>query len=70
MVNFCQAAQRAAHDGAPALPPPGACGRVGPVVAVVPGVAGKHDYTVRFLPVGPEDEALGSPTQLGLFTKE
>jgi len=30
-------------------------------------VATRFGYTVRFLPVGPEDPALGSPTQMGLF---
>ena len=30
-------------------------------------VASRHQYTVRFLPVGPVDEALGSPTQMGVF---
>ena len=33
-------------------------------------VAGQHGYTVRFVPVGPVDEAVGSPTQMGVFTKE
>jgi 3' terminal RNA ribose 2'-O-methyltransferase Hen1 len=32
------------------------------------GVAARFGYTVRFLPVGPEDPDLGSPTQLALFT--
>jgi hypothetical protein len=26
-------------------------------------------YAVRFLPVGPEDAALGPPTQMGVFDK-
>ncbi len=30
-------------------------------------VAGRYGYSVRFLPVGPEDEAVGSPTQMGVF---
>ena len=33
------------------------------------GVAGRFGYTVRFLPVGPEDAALGAPTQMGVFTR-
>jgi len=33
------------------------------------GVAGRFGYAVRFLPVGPVDEVLGSPTQMGVFTK-
>ncbi len=33
------------------------------------GVAARHGYTVRFLPVGPEDQRLGSPTQMGLFQR-
>ena len=32
-------------------------------------VAERFGYTVRFLPVGPEDEQLGAPTQMGVFTK-
>ncbi|MDX9912076.1 MAG: 3' terminal RNA ribose 2'-O-methyltransferase Hen1 [Phycisphaerales bacterium] len=31
-------------------------------------VASEHGYSVRFLPVGPVDEAVGSPTQMGVFT--
>lgn len=30
-------------------------------------VAERYGYTVRFLPVGPEDESVGSPTQMGVF---
>ena len=33
------------------------------------GVAEQHGYSVRFLPVGPEDEKLGSPTQMGVFDR-
>jgi 3' terminal RNA ribose 2'-O-methyltransferase Hen1 len=29
----------------------------------------RHGYVVRFLPVGPEDERLGSPTQMGVFSR-
>jgi 3' terminal RNA ribose 2'-O-methyltransferase Hen1 len=32
-------------------------------------VAQKFGYSVRFHPIGPVDEALGAPTQLGVFTK-
>ncbi len=32
-------------------------------------VAGKFGYTVRTLPVGPEDQVLGAPTQAGVFTR-
>lgn len=32
-------------------------------------VAGQHGYSVRFLPVGPVDEAVGSPTQMGVFER-
>ncbi|MBX7106237.1 MAG: 3' terminal RNA ribose 2'-O-methyltransferase Hen1 [Gemmataceae bacterium] len=32
-------------------------------------VADKNGYSVRFLNVGPEDQALGSPTQLGVFER-
>lgn len=31
------------------------------------GVAGRFAYAVRFLPVGPEDAAVGAPTQMGVF---
>jgi len=33
------------------------------------GVAARFGYNVRYLPVGPEDSAVGSPTQMGVFTK-
>ncbi len=29
----------------------------------------RHGYSVRFLPVGPEDEKVGSPTQMGVFER-
>jgi len=32
-------------------------------------VAEQHDYSVRFLPVGPDDEGVGSPTQMGVFER-
>lgn len=32
-------------------------------------VAERFGYTVRFLPVGPEDPAVGPPTQMGVFTR-
>lgn len=32
-------------------------------------VAGEHGYRVRYLPVGPEDAAVGSPTQMGVFER-
>jgi 3' terminal RNA ribose 2'-O-methyltransferase Hen1 len=33
------------------------------------GVASRHGFTVRFLPVGPEDEIVGAPTQLAVFER-
>jgi 3' terminal RNA ribose 2'-O-methyltransferase Hen1 len=33
-------------------------------------VAGKYGYAVRFVSVGPEDARLGSPTQMGIFTRD
>jgi 3' terminal RNA ribose 2'-O-methyltransferase Hen1 len=33
------------------------------------GVSARFGYSVRFLPVGPVDEALGSPTQMGVFSR-
>lgn len=32
-------------------------------------VAQQHGYSVQFLPVGPEDESVGSPTQMGVFER-
>src|SRR5262249_54449347 len=32
-------------------------------------VAQQFGYSVRFLPVGPEDPALGAPTQMGVFRR-
>lgn len=32
-------------------------------------VAQRFGYSVRFLPVGPEDPAVGAPTQMGIFSK-
>jgi 3' terminal RNA ribose 2'-O-methyltransferase Hen1 len=34
------------------------------------GVADRFGYTVRFLPVGPEDQQLGPPTQMGVFKRD
>jgi 3' terminal RNA ribose 2'-O-methyltransferase Hen1 len=31
--------------------------------------AARFGYSVRFLPVGPEDSAIGAPTQMGVFSK-
>ncbi|MEV0007019.1 3' terminal RNA ribose 2'-O-methyltransferase Hen1 [Streptomyces sp. NPDC047973] len=31
-------------------------------------VAGRHGYTVEFVPVGPEDPEVGPPTQMAVFT--
>ncbi|RCS54012.1 3' terminal RNA ribose 2'-O-methyltransferase Hen1 [Bremerella cremea] len=33
-------------------------------------VAEEHGYAVRFLPIGPEDEKVGSPTQMGVFARK
>jgi 3' terminal RNA ribose 2'-O-methyltransferase Hen1 len=33
------------------------------------GIAGRFGYAVRFIAVGPEDERLGSPTQMGVFER-
>jgi 3' terminal RNA ribose 2'-O-methyltransferase Hen1 len=33
------------------------------------GIAERFGYAVRFLPVGPEDAAVGAPTQMGVFTR-
>lgn len=32
-------------------------------------IAARFGYTVRFLPVGPEDPAVGAPTQMGVFSQ-
>lgn len=34
------------------------------------GVAARFGYSVRFLPIGPEDSAVGSPTQMGVFERK
>jgi 3' terminal RNA ribose 2'-O-methyltransferase Hen1 len=33
------------------------------------GVAGRHGYAVRYLPVGPDDPEVGPPTQMAVFTR-
>ncbi|MEV6557729.1 3' terminal RNA ribose 2'-O-methyltransferase Hen1 [Nocardia sp. NPDC051756] len=33
------------------------------------GVAARHGYTVRFVPIGAPDPELGAPTQMAVFTK-
>jgi 3' terminal RNA ribose 2'-O-methyltransferase Hen1 len=33
------------------------------------GIASRYNYSVRFSPVGPESERLGSPTQMGVFER-
>jgi 3' terminal RNA ribose 2'-O-methyltransferase Hen1 len=33
------------------------------------GIAERFGYAVRFLPVGPEDEQVGPPTQMGIFER-
>jgi 3' terminal RNA ribose 2'-O-methyltransferase Hen1 len=33
------------------------------------GIAGRFGYSVRFLPIGPEDSVVGAPTQMGVFTR-
>jgi 3' terminal RNA ribose 2'-O-methyltransferase Hen1 len=32
-------------------------------------VANQHGYRVRFVPVGPVDESVGAPTQMGVFER-
>lgn len=32
-------------------------------------VAQRHGYTVRYLPLGPEDELVGAPSQMGIFSR-
>jgi 3' terminal RNA ribose 2'-O-methyltransferase Hen1 len=34
------------------------------------GIADRFGYLVRFLPIGPEDPALGTPTQMGVFNRQ
>jgi len=33
------------------------------------GVAGRHGYQVRYLPVGPDDPEVGPPTQMAVFSR-
>jgi hypothetical protein len=32
-------------------------------------IADRFSYAVRFVPVGPEDAKVGSPTQMGIFVR-
>lgn len=41
----------------------------GEFAAWAQGVAGRHGYAVRHLPVGPEDPEVGPPTQLAVFSR-
>ncbi len=34
------------------------------------GIGGRFGYSVRFLPIGAEDAKVGSPTQMGIFTRQ
>ena len=34
------------------------------------GIAERFGYAVRFAPVGPVDDEVGSPTQMGIFTRD
>ena len=34
------------------------------------GIGGRYGYSVRFVPVGPEDDKVGPPTQMGVFIRE
>ena len=34
------------------------------------GIGERFGYSVRFLPIGPEDLSLGSPTQMGIFERQ
>jgi 3' terminal RNA ribose 2'-O-methyltransferase Hen1 len=33
------------------------------------GIAGRYSYSIRFLPIGPEDPEAGSPTQMAVFER-
>jgi len=33
-------------------------------------ICGRHGYQCRFLPIGPEDDVVGSPTQMAIFTRK
>jgi 3' terminal RNA ribose 2'-O-methyltransferase Hen1 len=33
-------------------------------------IAARFGYSTRFLPIGPEDSIVGSPTQMGIFTRQ
>jgi hypothetical protein len=33
------------------------------------GVAGRHGYAVRFVPVGADDPEVGPPTQMAVFSR-
>jgi hypothetical protein len=34
------------------------------------GITARFGYTVRFVPVGPEDEKLGAATQMAIFERD
>lgn len=34
------------------------------------GVADRHGYNVTFAPIGPDDSAVGSPTQMAVFVRQ
>jgi 3' terminal RNA ribose 2'-O-methyltransferase Hen1 len=34
------------------------------------GVAARHEYSIRFVAIGPEDGAVGAPTQMGVFRRD
>jgi len=34
------------------------------------GIGDRFGYSVRFLPIGPEDSTLGGPTQMGIFERQ
>ena len=34
------------------------------------GIADKFGYSINFVPIGPEDATVGSPTQMGVFSRE
>jgi hypothetical protein len=33
-------------------------------------ISERFGYNVRFMPVGPEDPVVGSPTQMGIFNRQ
>ena len=59
----------AAGRASSAIPTTGSSGRAREFAAGRTASAERYGYTVRFLPVGPEDAEVGPPTQMAVFSR-